>query len=155
MGVVQGDTEQQTTTFVQSNMEALRNGDVPVEDISIITRLSKDIEPTERTSHNPDKHYPVTSGGYAKAARFANWHNGASFGKGDSVKWVYVLPNNHLTTNTTDVIAYDDPKDLSAFTIDIEGVIDRLVRKKLRLIYDVMKWDLNKALDKHQPKTYW
>ena len=154
MGVVQGDTEEQTTAFVKSNMEALRNGNVPVESISIITRLSKDIEPAPAYKHNPDKHYPITAGGYAKAARFANWYNGGQFKKGDSVRWVYVS-NNMLTNHDTDVIAYDDPKDLGAFEIDIEGVINRLVRKKLRLIYDVLGWDLNKALDKHQPKTYW
>jgi DNA polymerase elongation subunit (family B) len=154
MGVVQGDTEEQTTTFVKSNMEALRNGNVPVESISIITRLSKDIEPAPAYKHNPDKHYPINAGGYAKAARFANWYNGGQFKKGDSVRWVYVS-NNMLTTHDTDVVAYDDPKDLDAFEIDIEGVINKLVRKKLRLIYDVLKWDLNKALDKHQPKTYW
>lgn len=154
MGVVQGDTEEQTTAFVKSNMEALRNGNVPVESISIITRLSKDIEPAPAYKHNPDKHYPINAGGYAKAARFANWYNGGQFKKGDSVRWVYVS-NNMLTTHDTDVVAYDDPKDLDAFEIDIEGVINRLVRKKLRLIYDVLGWDLNKALDKHQPKTYW
>ena len=136
--VVNGVSESETTAYVKGVMDSLREGSMPVEDLSITTRLSKNV-----------KDYPATFGGFVKAARYSNTYLDKQFGKNDSVKWVYV---NHPKTS---VVAYESPSDIEGFDIDIEGIVEGLVRKKLRLIYDVLKWDLNKALNKHQPKSYW
>ena len=150
------DNENDITSFVKGEVVRLRNNDVAVENISTRTRLSKAIESSPDASHRSDKHYPKTSGGYAKSARYYNWYMNPDepYAKGDSVLWTYVagVPQG---MPTTDVVAYRDPAELHGFKMNAEHIVDKQVRKKLRLIYDVMGWDLKRAIDLHQPKTYW
>ena len=151
-----GIGESDITALVSGHVKRLRNGDIPIEDLSYSTRLSKSIERNKDSPWKPDKHYPRTAGGYAKAARYYNWYMNPDepYVSGDSVNWTYVndTPDGMPDTN---VIGFRVLSELDGFTFDTEAIVDKLVRKKLKLVYDVLNWDLKRAVDKHQPKSYW
>jgi DNA polymerase elongation subunit (family B) len=156
MQVGAGIGESDITALISGGVKRLRNGDIPIGELSYSTRISKHIENNPASIHDPKRHYPTTSGGYARAARYYNWHmeQGDPFKKSDSVNWTYVsdVPNGKPQT---DVVGYRDVSELEGFTFNIEAIVEKLVRKKLHMVYDVMGWDLKRAIDKHQPKTYW
>ena len=155
MMVGSGATETEVTAYISGEVAKIRDGRVPVDELSYSTRLSKKIEadPSTKTTIH---HYPKTAGGYAKAARYYNWYMEPNepYRAGDSVKWTYVsgVPDG---IPKTDVIGYRNVDELNDFQIDTEGIIKKLVMKKIRLVYDIMDWDIKKAVDKYQPKVYW
>jgi hypothetical protein len=154
--VAGAEDESDITSYIKSEVKRLRDGEVPIEDVSTSTRLSKNIRRTSDARHNPDRHYPLTFGGFVKAAKYYNWNMSPDepFKSGDSVKWTYVsgVPDG---MPKTEVVGYRSVKELDGFVIATEGIIEKAVRKKLRLVYDVLGWDLKRAIDLHQPKTYW
>jgi DNA polymerase elongation subunit (family B) len=154
--VAGAEDESDITSYIKSEVKRLRDGDVPIEDVSTSTRLSKNIRRTPDARHNADKHYPLTFGGFVKAAKYYNWNMSPDepFKSGDSVKWTYVSGVPYGMP-TTEVVGYRSVKELDGFVIATEGIIEKAVRKKLRLVYDVLGWDLKRAIDLHQPKTYW
>ena len=154
-----GQSEEDIGTLVKSMCDSIRSGECNIEQLSYTTRISKAIEPDEDPKHHdPKKHYPRHAGGYARAARYYNWYlaNGDNpFTKGNSVKWTYVsgVPDGNPDTP---VIAYHDGGELErGYTFDTETIIQKMVRDKLRLVYDVLRWDLSKVTDKYRPKGYW
>jgi len=156
MRVGDGLDESTITEGVRGGVVRLRNGEIPITSLSYSTRISKQIETSPTSHHNPEKHYPKNAGGYAKAARYYNWYMEPDepFKKSDSVNWTYVsdVPEGQPQTN---VVGYRDVSELEGFTLDTEAIVDKLVRKKLCMVYDVMGWNLKLAIDLHQPKIYW
>ena len=154
--VAGAEDESDITSYIKSEVKRLRDGEVPIEDVSTSTRLSKNIRRTSDARHNPERHYPLTFGGFVKAAKYYNWNMSPDepFKSGDSVKWTYVsgVPDG---MPKTDVVGYRSVRELDGFVIATECIIEKSVRKKLRLVYDVLGWNLKRAIDLHQPKTYW
>ena len=156
MLVADGASEVDVTQFVRSWVNQIRKHEIPLDELSYSTRLSKQIEATETSSHSPKRHYPTTAGGYARAARYYNWYMEPDepFIEGDSVLWCYVSDVPHGMP-ATKVVGCRSISELDGFTFDTEGIIDKLVRKKLKLVFDVLDWDLGMAVDKHRPKKLW
>ena len=156
MLVANGVSEVKVTQLVRSWVKAIRTGLIPLEQLAWSTRLSKHIEATETSSHSPKRHYPTTAGGYARAARYYNWYMEPDepFKQGDSVLWCYVSDTPHGMP-ATKVVGCRSISELESFTFDTEGIIDKMVRKKLKLVYDVLDWDLGMAVDKHRPRKLW
>ena len=151
-----GASESDIGEVVSKYCLGIRRSDYPIEDLSYRTRLRKQIEPNETTPHRPDKHYPKIAGGYAKAARYYNWHlvTDEPFKTGESVYWTYITdtPDGYPQTN---VIAFRDAGELEGFVFDTEMIITKMLRDKLRLVYDVLDWDLKAVTDEFKPKGYW
>ena len=151
-----GASEIAIGNVVSSCCKSIRNGSTAIEELSVRTRIKKNIEGSETTTHNPNKHYPKIAGGYAKAARYYNWHINSKepFVSGDSVAWTYVsdTPDGYPQT---DVVAYRDANDIKDFTINTEVIITKMIRDKLRLIYGVLGWDLKSITDEFKPTGYW
>lgn len=154
--IASGSSEVDVTQYVRAWVNQIRKHKIPLEQLAWSTRLSKHIEATETSSHSPKRHYPTTAGGYARAARYYNWYMEPDepFKQGDSVLWCYVT-DTPQGMPATKVVGCRSILELDGFTFDTEGIIDKMVRKKLKLVYDVLDWDLGMAVDKHRPKKLW
>ena len=133
--ICDGANESAVEEFVLPIAMQVRNGDIPLEEVSMKTRLGMHL-----------KDYKVLSGA-SKAAAAYNKTNREKFGKGDSVPWTYIKEE-------PGIIAYREPEDLAGFTLDSDTILKKMLKTKLDSIYSTLSWDLERALGAPSPKAY-
>ena len=133
--ICEGANEHTVEQFVLPIAMEVRNGEIPLEDVSMKTRLGMHL-----------KDYKVLSGA-SKAASAYNEINHEKFGKGDSVPWTYIK-------EAPGIIAFRTPEDLSGYTLDSDTILKKMLKTKLDSIYSTLSWDLDRALGAPSPKTY-
>ena len=133
--ICDGAQEHQVQEFVYPIAMSVRKGEVPLEEVSMKTRLSMEL-----------KDYKVL-GGASKAATYYNKTHDEKFGKGDSVPWTYVKEEPGIA-------AYRSPSDLEGYTLDSDTILKKMLKTKLDSIYSTLSWDLEGALGAPTPKAY-
>ena len=134
--VCDGASETEVEKFVHPLAMSIRNGEVPLHDVSMKTRLGMHL-----------KDYKVL-GGASKAAKYYNENmTGEKFGKGDSVPWTYIVEE-------PGTIAYREPSDLEGYTLDSTVILKKMLKTKLDSVYSTLSWDLDRALGAPSPKAY-
>jgi DNA polymerase I len=132
--VCTGADEEQVIDMVRPLSKRIQRGDVSPKEVATTTRLQKKLYD-----------YSETTGGAVKAARYYNEHFNGNLGEGDSVNWLYV---NQVPAGmpSVDVIAYEDEYDL---------MVDKLIKAKIKPIFNALNWDLERASGAAMPKRYW
>ena len=130
-----GANETAVEEFVLPIAMQVRKGEIPLEDVSMKTRLGMHL-----------KDYKVLSGASNAAAAY-NENNRDKFGKGDSVPWTYIK-------EAPGIIAYREPEDLEGYTIDSDTILKKMLYTKLDSVYSTLSWDLERALGAPSPKSY-
>ena len=76
----------------------------------------------------------------------------ADYKKNDSVQWVFIddVPEGQPFTN---VIAYDDERQLSEYGIDWTTIVDKWIHRKLKLVYETLDWDLERLTARRVPRN--
>jgi len=145
------DEEEVSSTLRKISLE-VKNGTIPLADIIQSTRLTK-------PPHEYDKPTPG-----AKAAMHYNEHiKGDKWKKGDSVSWTYIANTGTLPDyftikgekKRTQFMAFRDIDELDSVVIDWEKILDVLVKKKLKRLYESVGWDIAIAAGDIVPETYW
>lgn len=143
--VCTGAPERDVVDQVRKLSLQIKRGDVEVADVTGTTRIQKELR-----DYGPTVGVPGV-----KAARFYNQYmDGEKYGKGDSVPWVYIAGTPDGMPNV-DITAYRDESELKDFTLDWEKMVDRLVSRKVKPIFNALGWDLAKASGEAMPKRYW
>ena len=153
--IATGADETTVTDVLREVSLSVRNGDIPIEDVSCSSRLTKPLK-------EYDKPTPA-----ARAAMYYNEHVAETpeqkWGQGDSVAWTYVkgfkdgIPDYYtLKGERTKVtyIAYRDKAELSNYAIDWDKVLSVMVKSKLMRIYESLDWGLSAAAGDTMPKSY-
>ncbi len=141
--VCTGANEEQVIDMVRPLSKRIQRGDVNPKEVATTTRLQKKLYD-----------YSETTGGAVKAARYYNEHFNGNLGEGDSVNWLYV---NQVPAGMppVDVIAYEDEKILNDFSLNYDLMVDKLIKAKIKPIFNALNWDLERASGAAMPKRYW
>ncbi len=141
--VCTGANEEQVIDMVRPLSKRIQRGDVSPKEVATTTRLQKKLYD-----------YSETTGGAVKAARYYNEHFNGNLGEGDSVNWLYV---NQVPAGmpSVDVIAYEDEKILDGFSLNYDLMVDKLIKAKIKPIFNALNWDLERASGAAMPKRYW
>ncbi len=143
--ICSGADEEEVINMVRPLAKQIMRGEVEPKQIATTTRLQKKL-----------RDYSDTTGGAVKAARFYNQHLSPKqkLGEGDSVNWVYVIrtPNG---MPPIDVVAFEELSDLDGFVLDYDKMVDKLVKSKIKPIFQALNWDLDRASGAAMPKKYW
>jgi len=141
--VCTGADEEQVIDMVRPLSKRIQRGDVSPKEVATTTRLQKKLYD-----------YSETTGGAVKAARYYNEHFNGNLGEGDSVNWLYV---NQVPAGmpSVDVIAYEDEKILDGFSLNYDLMVDKLIKAKIKPIFNALNWDLERASGAAMPKRYW
>ena len=54
----------------------------------------------------------------------------------------------------TDIVGFREPSDIEGFELDAETILQKMVKAKLKSVYDTLEWDLEGALGAPRPKNY-
>jgi len=142
--ICDGESESTVRASILDIVLPLRKGESDIKEMSQSTRIGK----------NPEDYNP--SSGANKAALYYNKHISTDdpFVSGDSVNWIYVnaVPDGKPPT---EVVAYRDMNELKDFRIDTKTVLDKMVKKKLKGVFEVLGWDLAAAIGEPRPAKYW
>ena len=144
--VCTGADEDKVTQMVRPLAKRIKRGDVTLKEITGTTRIQKKLNAYADSVGVPG----------VKGARYYNEHlsNGVKFDEGDSVNWAYIdgVPEG---LPMTDIIAYNDEKELEGFSLDYDKMVDKLVKAKVKSIYNALGWNLDFAIGAARPKRYW
>jgi len=134
--ICQGASEEEVISMVRPLAKRILRSDFDLKEVASTTRLQK----------HPSQYSKV--GGGIKAALYYNENVEARFFKDQSVDWVYVRDNR------TDVMAFVDESDLDGYELDVDLMVDKLVKAKLKPIFKALDWDLAAASGAARPKNY-
>ena len=145
--VCQGASEADVIDHVRPIALKIQKAKVDLKEVTGVTRISKKL-----------KDYAKPTLG-AKAAVYYNKHmaerfSQPKFDEGDSVPWVYVASSPDWAA-PTDIACYKDISEMEGFTLDWEKMVDRLVKRKVKPIFQALEWDLESASGAARPKRYW
>jgi DNA polymerase elongation subunit (family B) len=145
--VCQGASEADVIDHVRPIALKIQKAKVDLKEVTGVTRISKKL-----------KDYAKPTLG-AKAAVYYNKHmaerfSQPKFDEGDSVPWVYVASSPDWAA-PTDIVCYKDISEMEGFTLDWEKMVDRLVKRKVKPIFQALEWDLESASGAARPKRYW
>ena len=138
-----GADEDDLFNDIRPTVKHIYNEEGDLADVSSYGSINKKLDEYDKVVPNA-----------AKAARYSNQYHNTDFNKGDSVKWVFVngVPEGQPKTN---VMAYDDPKQLTEYSIDWGTCVDKWITKKLKVVYETMNWDLDRLTARRVLKKYW
>jgi len=140
--VLNGASEGEVSEVLLPLSKDLREGVIDIKRVSLSTRLGMNL-----------RDYKTLSGG-SKAADYYNRNMGDDpFKKGDSVKWTYVS-STPSGMEVTDIVGFREPSDIEGFELDAETILQKMVKAKLKSVYDTLEWDLEGALGAPRPKNY-
>ena len=140
--VLNGASEGEVSEVLLPLSKDLREGVIDIKRVSLSTRLGMNL-----------RDYKTLSGG-SKAADYYNRNMGDDpFKKGDSVKWTYVS-STPSGMEATDIVGFREPSDIEGFELDAETILQKMVKAKLKSVYDTLEWDLEGALGAPRPKNY-
>jgi len=134
--ICRGASEEQVISMVRPLAKRILSSDFDLKEVASTTRLQK----------HPEQYSKV--GGGIKAALYYNRTVEPKFFKDQSVDWVYVRDNR------TDVMAFVDESDLDGYELDVDLMVDKLLKAKLKPIFMALDWDLAAASGAARPKNY-
>ena len=140
--VLSGASEKDVAETLLPLVRELREGDIDIKQVSLSTRLGMNL-----------RDYKTLSGG-SRAADYYNRNMGDDpFRKGDSVKWTYVsgVPPG---AEDADIVGFREPSDIEGYELDAVTILDKMVKAKLKSVYETLQWDLEGALGAPRPKNY-
>jgi len=153
--IATGADETTVTDVLRDVSLAVKNGDIPIEDVACSSRITMKFKDY--------KSLPAP----AKAAMYYNEHVAKTkderWGQGDSVPWTYVNgfvgdTPDYYTLNgerkKVDFVAFRDKAELENYSIDWEKVLSVMVKSKLLRIYESLDWGLDVAAGDTIPKSY-
>ena len=138
-----GSNEDDIFNEIRPAIREVYLGERPATDASSYGRVKKALDDYDKVVPNP-----------AKAARYSNQYLGTDYKKNDSVQWVFIddVPEGQPFTN---VIAYDDERQLSEYGIDWTTIVDKWIHRKLKLVYKTLDWDLERLTARRVPRKLW
>jgi DNA polymerase elongation subunit (family B) len=145
--VCTGADEDEVIDMVRPLSKRIARGDVDISEITGTTRIQKKL----------NQYAPSAGVPGVKGARYYNEHiaKGKSerMGEGDSVNWVYVsgVPDGQPKA---DIVAYREEVDLAGYTLDYDTMVDKLVKSKVKSIFNALNWNLDFAAGAARPKRY-
>ena len=146
--ICEGAEETEVTNYIRPISMEIKKGSVDLSQVTGTTRIQKPLSDYAASVGVPG----------VKAARYYNKHmlkeNYPAFEQGDSVPWVYIagVPEG---MPSTDIITYHDVSEIEGFIPDWEKMVDRLVVRKIKPIFDAMGWSTDRASGAAMPKRYW
>lgn len=146
--VCTGADEDEVIDMVRPLSKRIAKGDVNISEVAGTTRIQKKL----------NQYAPSIGVPGVKGARYYNEFiaKGKSerMGEGDSVNWVYVskVPDGQPKA---DIVAYREEKDLTGYTLDYDTMVDKLVKAKVKSIFNALNWNLDFAAGAARPKRYW
>jgi DNA polymerase, archaea type len=168
-----GASEGDVIDYVRPIALNIQRGEIDISSITGVTRIQKKIDGVCTCNHKATedcggkctckckgKQYRASTGvAGVKGARYYNEFMARKFdqpeyGEGDSVPWVYVngVPN---WGKPVDIVAYRDISDLEGFSLNWEIMTDKLIKQKIKPIFNALQWDLEAASGAARPKRYW
>jgi DNA polymerase I len=141
--ICSGAGEDDVINMIRPLSKRIKRGEVSPKEVATTTRLQKQL-----------RDYSATSGGAVKAARYYNEHFGGSLGEGDSVNWVYVRQTPEGMP-PIDVVAYEKEEQLDNFALNYDLMVEKLIKAKVKPIFQALDWDLERASGAAMPKQYW
>ena len=89
-----------------------------------------------------------------QAALYYNTYNDEKFKVGDNVQYIYVShPPQGMPP--TKYAAYREEHELKGYEVDQTAIVEKLVQKKIEAIFKILGWDIEAAMGKPKPATYW
>jgi DNA polymerase I len=150
-----GADENEVNDAIRPISLAVKSGDMPVEELSPYGRIKRKF--AKYTANVP---LPV------RAAKYYNDNikTNEPFRPGDGAQWAFVkavpdgMSNTVRVANKTfdaNVVAFREASELSDFVIDYDMIVEKMIRAKLKNIYDTMGWNLDTASGAPVPEVYW
>tara|TARA_R100000406_G_scaffold96211_1_gene93300 strand:+ start:5012 stop:7393 length:2382 start_codon:yes stop_codon:yes gene_type:complete len=147
--VCEGASEGDVIDYVRPIALQIQKGKADIKSITGITRIQKPLH-----KYAESVGVPGVKGARHYNECIAPKYNQPEYNEGDSVPWVYVdgVPE---WSKPTDIVAYREPEELEGFSLDWEKMTDRLIKRKIKPIFEALQWNLEIASGAARPKRYW
>jgi DNA polymerase elongation subunit (family B) len=150
-----GADEQEVNDAIRPISIAVKKGDIPVDELSPYGRVKRKFSKYESNVPLP-----------VRAAKYYNdnMQPEEPFRPGDGAQWVFVKGVPEGMSNTVrvrdktfdaNVVAFRDPSEMDDFVLDYDIIVEKMIRAKLKNIFDTMGWDLDNASGAPVPEVYW
>jgi DNA polymerase elongation subunit (family B) len=138
-----GDDEDTIHHAVRPQVKSVYEGSITPTEASSYGSISKNLNEYDKVVPNP-----------AKAARYSNEYLGTSYGKNDSVRWIFVddVPEGQPYCN---VVGFEDERQLSEYSIDWTTIVNKWIHSKLKSVYETLDWDLERLTARRVPRKLW
>jgi DNA polymerase I len=135
--ILKGDS-QDIVDEIKKVIEEIRNGKLPIDDISIPKTLNKSL----------DKYKMIPD--YVRGSLYMNKNFNTNIRGGDTIKMLYIKSVKDIPK--TDIICYIDIKDvpMNNITVDYEKHIDKTILMKTREVLDVIGINADKVFSKQK-----
>lgn len=138
-----GADEEEVTNFVRPIAQSILNGERSAEELAPYGRIGKD-------------EYQRVPPMAVRGAYYYNDHINPKepFRTGDSLQWLYVIGTPDDKPHT-EVVGFRDLNDIDGYAIDYGKCVEKFIKAKIKNIYKVLDWDVNKASGAAMPKKHW
>lgn len=140
--ICNGAEEKEVFNKIRPIVKQVYAGDCEIDDVAAYGRIQKELK-------EYDKVVPNT----VKAARYSNKFLDTEYGKGESIKWLFIdgVPEGQPQCN---VIAFDEIEQLDGYVIDWPNCVTKWITAKLKLVYETLDWDVDRLTVKRIPRTF-
>mgnify|MGYP003110112623 FL=1 len=138
-----GAEEDEVTNVVRSASLSILRGEKSVDDLAPYGRWGQ-------------KEYQRSPPNAARAAMYYNEHINPQepVRVGESLRWIYVSSAPKDKPHT-DVVGLRNADDIDGYVIDYAKCADKFIKAKIKNIYRVLDWNLDKAVGNPEPKRHW
>ncbi len=150
-----GADEDEVNDAIRPISLAVKNGEIPIEELSPYGRIKNKF-----AKYKANVPLPVRAAKYYND----NLKPDEPFRPGDGAPWVFVKAVPEGMSNTVrvahktfdaNVIAFRETSELDDFTLDYDTIVEKMIRAKLKNIYETMGWSLDTASGAPVPEVYW
>lgn len=150
-----GADEDEVNDAIRPISLAVKNGEIPIEELSPYGRIKNKF-----AKYKANVPLPVRAAKYYND----NLDPDEPFKPGDGAQWVFVKAVPEGMSNTVrvahktfdaNVIAFRETSELDDFTLDYDTIVEKMIRAKLKNIYETMGWSLDTASGAPVPEVYW
>jgi DNA polymerase I len=138
-----GAEEDEVTAFIRPIAKEVLAGERTVEQLAPYGRIGQD-------------EYQRAPPMAVRGAYYYNDHINSKepFRTGDSLQWIYTIGTPDDKPHTL-VVGFRDASEISDYHIDYGMCVDKFIKAKIKNIYRVLDWDLNRASGAPMPKKHW
>jgi len=130
--------------YVGDEIDRIRKGNFKFSEIGIPKGMSRDIQEYGKKQTNDYKEKGIPAN--IRGARYAVSQLGVDISSKPKMIYVTKMPDGY---EPTDVLCFDEDSQVPPGTeVDIEKMLDRLIRKKLEPIFEALGWKMS-TLDVH------
>tara|TARA_Y100001963_G_scaffold152200_1_gene236540 strand:- start:420 stop:1511 length:1092 start_codon:yes stop_codon:yes gene_type:complete len=150
-----GADEDEVNDAIRPISLSVKNGEIPIEELSPYGRIKNKF-----AKYKANVPLPVRAAKYYND----NLKPDEPFRPGDGAQWVFVKAVPEGMSNTVrvahktfdaNVIAFRQTSELDDFTLDYDTIVEKMIRAKLKNIYETMGWNLDTASGAPVPEVYW